>query len=144
MNLCNKCAEQQKTCCQFIDIILTDFDITRIEYKGFINFFKLRTPLDFDFRLEDDPNLNLYTLKKNKKMQLVKQWANDDCYFITSNGCMLDLEYRLLPCSLYPYIYNENEILNIYPYRCPKNIITIDHSFLKNEFNLSSENAEKW
>jgi Fe-S-cluster containining protein len=144
MSICSECAKIQKTCCQKVDIIVTDEDILRIKEKKYNHFHEYRTAQNEDYEQERDPNWDSYTLQSDGKRQFLIRKANGDCFFLTAQGCRLDMESRPLFCKLYPYSYNEEDLFSIEAYHCPQNSIPDNQEFLEHEFMLSKENATVW
>ncbi len=144
MNICQHCSTIQKTCCQQSDIIATDKDIERISSKGYKDFYGFYKPQSYDYGQEEDPNWDKYTINKNGTMQMINKTPEGNCIFLGSYGCLLDLETRPVICRIYPYYYNEEQILELDPYKCPKGVIQSDEEWLKTNLSVDSQSAEKW
>jgi len=143
MNLCARCAQHERTCCQQTDILVTDGDIHRItQHVGRSDFWEYRQPSYPVTAQPEDPNWLSYTLRPDGRRPLLKQQGAGDCTFLTPTGCSLPVEVRPLICRLYPYDYTEQRITGTVP-GCPLYLLE-KRQTLREGIGMQLEDAKRW
>ena len=145
MSLCARCAQHERTCCQWTDILVTDGDIQRISaHVDRADFWEYRGPADPDAvkPQSHDPNWLIYTLRADGTRPQLKQQPSGDCTFLTPTGCSLPTEVRPLICRLYPYDYTEQRIAGTVP-GCPLYLLERGQT-LSQGIGIRLEDAKRW
>ena len=145
MNLCVKCAQYERTCCQKTEVFITDGDIQRIsEHVGDRAFWHYRQPADTDLvqPQPQDPNWLLYTVRPDGTRPQLHQQPSGDCTFLTPTGCALPTGVRPLICRLYPYDYTETGISGIVP-GCPTYLLQPGQTLLEG-IGMRLDEAKRW
>ena len=128
-DICRKCASTQKTCCQEVNIVLTDKDVSRIaEHLQRSDFHEYRR-LSADYFWEDshsDAKKDVYWIKllvkRDGTSHVLKIRDNGDCIFLKQDGCVLPLDVRPLICRIYPHYFNTFGLVRIEAYCCPQEV----------------------
>lgn len=145
MNLCVMCAQHERTCCQGVEILLTDGDRERItRHVGRSDFWEYHKPADPALVAENpkDPNWLLYTVRADGTRLQLKQQPSGDCTFLTPTGCSLPTEMRPFVCRLYPYDYTEQRITGTVT-GCPLYLLENGQTLVR-ELGMRLENAKRW
>ena len=144
-NVCSRCAQSGKTCCQETDIYLTVGDIKRIAgYIARLDFYEYRRPLDpLYLDQNDDPDWGRQTIRSDGTRRVLKQKEGRDCLFLQENGCLLATAVRPLVCRLHPYTYTRGGLAGILDQRC---LAARQQSLemLPAEFGMSYVQAQAW
>ncbi|OHD12762.1 MAG: hypothetical protein A2086_07230 [Spirochaetes bacterium GWD1_27_9] len=149
MNLCDKCSKIDKTCCQLGSgvVLLTDGDIKRIiNFVGQNDFWLMEEPKEYlknRILSSFDPNMRLYALSKDNKVQTLKHQANGDCTFLTEKGCILPMEDRPLYCRIHPYDFVEEVVTGITFVDCPVQYLD-KKGDLPDILNVKYDDAVRW
>lgn len=144
---CARCAQLQKTCCQRAEILVTRGDVARIQrHVGSDDFHEHRAPRDPAYTAPDpqDPNWVLYTVRKDGMRHMLKRRPNGDCTFLQATGCVLPESVRPLVCRLYPYSYNERELLGEDGEDRPKKALAPDGRSMLAVLDIQETTAEHW
>jgi Fe-S-cluster containining protein len=145
VNLCAKCAQHERTCCQKTQIFITDGDLQRItDHVGRSDFWEYCRPPDPELVQPQahDPNWIPYTLRADGTRPQLKHQASGDCTFLTPTGCSLPTEVRPLVCRLYPYNYTEQRITGTVP-GCPLYLLETRQT-LSQGIGIRLEDAKRW
>jgi len=153
-HLCSKCykLDDYGSCCKDSEIALTSGDIDRISnLLGHNDFYEIKPVADY---LKDVysypghcPDGDEFWIKcvfdDEGNRPAVKHLENHKCYFLDeTRGCVLNLEQRPLYCRLYPFDYNEKDIIGIFEDGCPTHLLKGNTLF--EELELDSEKARIW
>lgn len=121
LDLCRRCAEEGKTCCQGRVIFVTLGDVARIRLavpdKEFYQMQAVRMD-DYKAFLPYDEVWGRVFQRQNG-VRTLRRDASGDCCFLAKGGCGLSLESRPLVCRLYPYDYNNVTVKGVYGHLCP-------------------------
>ena len=144
MRICACCAQVGPTCCQDVDILLTDKDLSRIAAAvGRTEFHEFRLPQRQEYlEQEDDPNWNGYATRCDGARLVLKRAPNGDCVFLTPTGCVLPMETRPLICRLHPFTYNEQGITGVSG-GCPSHLLPAGESLFRS-MGVDLATGERW
>ncbi len=143
--LCARCARHQVTCCQRRDIYVTPGDVQRIgQHTGFADFTELRAPDDPHYLdQDDDPVWSEHVFQPDGRRRVLKRQPNDDCVFLTDQGCRLPLETRPLVCRLYPFDYDADGLHEAPAPGCPLELLRPGQELLPT-LNMEETAALRW
>ncbi len=119
--LCRECALGGHTCCQGHDIYITLGDYRRIWlHTRSKDFFEYRSCSDAAYAdQEADPLWQQFVFRPDGSRRVLKRQPNNDCFFLTPEGCRLPLMVRPLVCRLFPHTYSAAGIDNQWDLDCP-------------------------
>jgi uncharacterized protein len=101
-------------------------------HVGRRDFYEFRLPSDPIYMQQDDDPIwpALVYKDANGTRRLLKQEDNGDCQFLGEKGCILPAETRPLICRLYPFDFNEREIVPVLAKGCPVELLMPGQSLL--------------
>jgi len=145
MNFCGICYTEGKECCRHRDVIVTNGDLDRImkftNRSDFVENRISRYPHSAQYNFED-PTWHRYTLNEDNTRRVLKNSKDDNCVFLSNEGCTLPMNVRPLLCRLHPYMYSEHQILFIDD-DCP--ITNFDDPYKALEkMGMGYDAAEQW
>jgi Fe-S-cluster containining protein len=145
MNLCAKCAQHERTCCQRTEIFVTQGDRQRITaYTGKRDFWEYRHPQDPEYweAQPHDPIWQPSTVRPDGTRPMLKHQASGDCVFLTATGCSLPGNVRPLVCRLYPYDYTAEGLQGTVP-GCPLYLLEPGQELFE-AIGMQRQAAEQW
>lgn len=145
-HLCARCARHTTTCCQKTEIYVTPGDVERIAaHVGRRDFYEFRPAGDPVYlHHEDDPIWPRLTFKEEDGTRRLLKWRdNGDCTFLGPQGCTLSPEARPLICRIFPFDYNEQEIVPTLAKGCPLELLPPGQSLLQ-ALDMQHEQADAW
>jgi Fe-S-cluster containining protein len=145
MNLCAKCAQHERTCCQRTEVYVTPRDRHRIAaHTGRTDFWEYRVPVDPAYVAEDeaDPIWHASTVRPDGTRAVLRHQDSGDCTFLTATGCMLPTAVRPLVCRLFPYDYTAQGLQGTVP-GCPLYLLTPGQTLLEG-IGIHLDDAQRW
>jgi len=146
LNLCARCSQIGKTCCQQTEIFITVGDVKRIAaFSSRIDFFEFCSPVNPEYAADgSDPLWQRLVFRPDGSRRVLKHQESGDCFFLGPRGCQLSLAARPLICRLHPYLYDANGIKDgILDDRCPTHLLPQDNSLVAT-LGMSPEDARVW
>jgi Fe-S-cluster containining protein len=146
MDLCARCAQIGKTCCQLTEIHVTVGDVKRIAaFSSRIDFYEFRSPVDPDYAADDsDPLWQRLVFRPDGSRRVLKHQESGDCFFLGPRGCQLSLAARPLICRLHPYLYDAKGIRDgLLDNRCPTHLLPPEDTLLAT-LGMSPGEARTW
>ena len=143
--LCARCARHQVTCCQRRDIYVTPGDVRRIaEHTELSEFSEFRAPDDPSYLdQDDDPVWSTHVFRSDGSRRVLRRQPNEDCVFLTNQGCGLPLETRPLVCRLYPFDYDASGLRDDPAPGCPLELLQPDQELFPT-LNMHETDALRW
>ena len=143
MNPCQACAASNGSCCRNRQILLTHYDIERIQRAtGNLDFYIYEMPEPDYIEQDDDPIWNVITLLDDGTRRVIKRRPGGDCRFLYNHVCSLSVEVRPLICRIHPYLYDETNLQGFHAacsiFRRP------DAALILEKINMPVYKAEGW
>lgn len=143
---CMVCASQGQTCCQWRDIYVTRGDCERIgHFIAAMDFYEYRGCSQAAYAdQDDDPVWRQYVLGRLGRRRVLKRLANGDCLFLGPAGCSLTLTARPLVCRLYPHLYSDKGIKEVWDNECPATQIQESRMIEQGIAGVQLQQAVRW
>lgn len=143
--ICVRCSFVQDTCCETSEVYVTPGDVRRITtHTGKNGFYEFRVPEDPVYlKHDDDPLWKSRVFRPDGTRRVLRREPGGACTFLGELGCRLPADVRPLLCRLYPYDFNEREILPMLARGCPLELVR-PGGHLLGELDMRIEDAQAW